>query len=301
MSEMETKGFGSFEIKDADKGEVTAIVATLGVVDRDGDVIMKGAIPAGGSKVKLSGYGHDVVLNDAPPVGIGTVREVGDKAVFDGRFFTTTERGREAFLTVKELGADGEWSFGFPKAVKTGELTDEWRAKGARRIIAGLLPVEASPVFRGAGRGTMTIGVKAASESLNDRMEAVHNALWDRNEKASGDGWYAREVFDDFVIVATGYRAGARLLRVPYTVDDAGVIALGDAVEVEVQYVPVEAKAAEEEPEVKAEEPEPEAESEPVVDTAAEARAADLKARTESAMEDYHRIQRTLRRLKVVA
>ena len=41
--------------------------------------------------------------------------------------------------------------------MKTQELTDEWRSKGARRIIAGIQPIEASPVFRGAGVGTGTV------------------------------------------------------------------------------------------------------------------------------------------------
>ena len=158
--ELETKAFGALEIKDEARGEVTAIVATLGVVDRDGDVLLPGSFPDG-APVKMSAYGHDVVLDGAAPVGKGIIREVGDKAVFQGNFFMSTERGREAFHTVKELGPDGEWSFGFPRSVKQAELTEEWRAKGARRVITGITPVEASPVFRGAGIGTGTVAAKA--------------------------------------------------------------------------------------------------------------------------------------------
>ncbi len=165
MGELETKAFGALEIKDAEQGEVTAVVATLGVVDKDGDVLLPGSFPPSAS-VKMSAYGHDVVMDGAAPVGKGTITVQGDKAVFQGRFFMTTERGREAFRTVKELGADGEWSFGFPRHVKTEELTTEWRGKGARRIIAGLEPMEASPVFRGAGIGTGTLVAKAASAPM---------------------------------------------------------------------------------------------------------------------------------------
>jgi hypothetical protein len=162
MSDLEMKSFGPFEIKSEDRGEVVAIVATLGVVDKDGDVIQPGAFPPGGSKVKLSSYSHDVITEGSAPVGKGTIREVDGKAVFEGNFFMSTQRGREAFLTTKELGPEGEWSFGFPKAVKTADMTDEWRSKGAKRVIAGLVPIEASPVFVGAGWGTGTLLTKSA-------------------------------------------------------------------------------------------------------------------------------------------
>jgi hypothetical protein len=175
--DLETKAFGALEIKHAEQGEVVAVVATLGVVDRDSDVILPGAIPHGGAKVRLSGYAHDVVLGDQPPAGKGVIYERDGKAVFEGKFFMSTERGREAFHTTKELGADGQWSFGFPGNVKTAELTEEWRIKGAKRLIAGLIPIEASPVFLGAGIGTGTVSVKqpgeAAGASKAERAEML--------------------------------------------------------------------------------------------------------------------------------
>jgi hypothetical protein len=45
-------------------------------------------------------------------------------------------------------------------------MTDEWRQKGARRLIAGLYPIEASPVFVGAGQGTMTLFTKCEKEPV---------------------------------------------------------------------------------------------------------------------------------------
>jgi len=158
--ELELKSLGPLEVKDAEQGAVEAIVATLGQVDKDGDVILPGALPTGGAKVKLSGYGHDVVMSRQAPVGKGVIAEEGDKLVFRGRFFMTTDRGREAFHTVKELAADSEWSFGFPPQVKTGTLTPAMKAAGARRAIAGFSPIEASPVLVGAGVGTGTLSVK---------------------------------------------------------------------------------------------------------------------------------------------
>jgi hypothetical protein len=162
MSDLEMKSFGPFEVKSEDRGEVVAIVATLGVVDKDGDVIQPGAFPPGRTPVKLSGYGHDVITEGAAPVGKGWIYEHDGKAMFEGKYFVSTERGRQAFLHAKEMGPDGEWSFGFPRNVKQGDLTAEWKSAGAKRVIAGLMPIEASPVFVGAGWGTGTLLTKAA-------------------------------------------------------------------------------------------------------------------------------------------
>lgn len=152
-----TKGVGTLEIKDAEKGEVTAVVATLGVVDKDREVILPGAIKDG-ARVKLSLYGHGAVFGDAP-VGKGTLSMNGDRVLFNGQFFMTTSRGNEAFRTIKELGPDQEWSIGY-RVVKWSEPNDEWRAKGAMRILEKLDVFEVSPVIIGAGEDTGTVAVK---------------------------------------------------------------------------------------------------------------------------------------------
>jgi hypothetical protein len=158
-----TKSLSDFEIKDADRGEVSAVVSVFDVVDRDGDVVLSGAIEDGAT-VKLSAYNHDVVTEGKPPVGKGVIRVDGKRAIFEGRYFMSTERGREAFASVKELGADSEWSIGFFKNVRTAPMTKDWSAKGARRLIAELKTIETSPVFIGANQYTETLGVKSAEE-----------------------------------------------------------------------------------------------------------------------------------------
>ena len=237
MSDLEMKSFGPFEIKSEDRGEVVAVVATLGVVDKDGDVIMPGAFPVGGSRVKLSGYGHDVVTEGKAPAGSGRIFEQDGKAVFEGKFFMSTMRGREAFLTTKELGTEGEWSFGFPRGVKTGEMTDEWRTKGAKRIITGLMPIEASPVFVGAGWGTGTLLTKAAEPEEAAPAEPEMPAEPEATAVAQADG--------DPVIPAA-------------------------PVETEEQKAAREAEA-------------------------------DLKAKVAESMEEYHRVQRALKRMGYAA
>lgn len=286
---MDLKGFGPFEIKDETKGEVEAVVNTLGIVDRDRDVILHGAI-ADGAVVKMSAYGHDVVIGNAPPAGKGTISIDGDRVVFRGNFFMATTRGRDAFETVKALGSDGEWSIGFNN-IKTAELTDEWKDQGARRLISSVDIVEVSPVFIGSNPRTATLAVKAAP-SLTDRVESVHNALYARNE-AQGDDesavrWWAREVFEDHVIVSS---TAGPLFRVAYTLDEDGTVTLGEAVEVEVEYSVVE-KSAEVEVETPAEtEDEIKAQTDA---TEAERLAAEIKAAAEG---EFERFQRTLRRV----
>lgn len=277
--ELQAKQFGPLIVKNADQGEVEAVVATIGVVDREGDVILPGALPDE-SDVVLSGYNHDVVFEGAPPVGKGKITVEGDKAVFRGRFFLSTDRGRESFETVKELGEEGEWSFGFPRRVKTAPMTDEWREKGARRLIAGILPLEASPVWIGAGVGTGTLAVRSASDPgttveesapiavsfpAEEAREDLIATLWptsatknaplaltakadslnERIDAVWSAVWRKNEAeglswwVREIFDAFVVVQAGNRMLRVDYTVADDGTVALGAAVEVEIVYQPV--------------------------------------------------------------
>jgi phage head maturation protease len=155
--DLATKSFGALEIKDAESGEVEAVVATLNTVDRDHEVILPGAIPEG-SKVKLSMYGHGAMWGDMP-VGKGTLHVKGERLLFRGKFFMTTARGADAFRTLKEIGSDQEWSFGF-RVIDAENATEEWSKQGAFRILKKLEPFEVSPVLIGAGIGTRTVSMK---------------------------------------------------------------------------------------------------------------------------------------------
>jgi hypothetical protein len=157
--ELGTKAVGALQLKNAALGEVEAIVATLGVVDRDAEIIAPGAIP-NGAAVKLSGYGHDAMLGEAP-VGKGQLFAQGDTVRFKGRFFLSTQRGAESFATVRELGGDQEWSFGFALLESRAPSAPE-RARGAQKVLTRLDPFEVSPVIRGAGIGTGTLSAKRA-------------------------------------------------------------------------------------------------------------------------------------------
>jgi hypothetical protein len=157
--ELATKAFGAFELKSADRGEVEAVVATLGVLDRDREVIQPGAIQDG-AQVTVSAFGHDAMFG-ALPAGKGAIHVAGNRAVFQGRLFLSTDRGRDTLSVLKEMGPTQQWSFGF-EVLQSESPSAEWRARGAQRILTKLNPFEVSPVMRGAGVGTGTLSAKQA-------------------------------------------------------------------------------------------------------------------------------------------
>lgn len=181
--QFEAKSFGALEIKDASQGLVEAVIATLGVKDRDGDLIPLDAIESG-APATISFYDHDSIrslmtgsgLPDAPPVGKGHIFVEGDKAVFRGNYFLETTRGLEAFKTFKALGENQDWSFGYRKD-KVDKPTAEMRSKGISRVLSKLGRVagsyEVSPVPMGGGVGTRTVAMKAADaeSAAEDRTD----------------------------------------------------------------------------------------------------------------------------------
>lgn len=167
------KVFGPLEIKDESRGEVEAEVASLDVVDFDRDVIRSKSIPAAGARVKLSFYGHAAAFGDAP-VGKGVIKAVNGKAVLQAKYFLSTTRGREAFETVKELGADGEWSVGF-HVEQASDPDETWTKQGARRMLDKIDLFEVSPVLRGASPHTRTLAVKSADVEPPAPVEPVES------------------------------------------------------------------------------------------------------------------------------
>lgn len=152
------KAFGSIQIKDADKGLVECVFATIGVKDHDGDYTLPGAFEAG-AEVIISAYGHRSWMG-ALPVGHGVIRVEKNQAIMDGEFFIDTPNGAETFGVIKRLGKKQEWSYGFD-VLETGELTEDLRQKGVWRVLQKLKVYEVSPVLVGAGVDTMTLSAKA--------------------------------------------------------------------------------------------------------------------------------------------
>jgi hypothetical protein len=133
----------------------------------------------------MSAFDHDIFTKRLPPVGRGVLKIEGDRVMFYGKYFMSTERGRDAFETVKEMGADSEWSIGWPNStLKTATMTDEWREKGARRVIAGMNVMEVSPVMLGANQFTRTVATKSADAVVDEEQE---QAEAERQRVASED------------------------------------------------------------------------------------------------------------------
>jgi hypothetical protein len=138
-----------------DQGAVTARFATMEVLDKDDDWTERGAF--GEQQVRISAYGHGS-WRGALPVGKGRIYERGTEAIFEGKFFLSTETGREHYHTVKEMGDLQEWSYALP------QIDFEFRQQDGRqiRVLKRIIVPEVSPVLLGAGVGTATLDIKSA-------------------------------------------------------------------------------------------------------------------------------------------
>lgn len=164
---MSTKSLAHFEIKSADRGEVTAVFATLNVIDKDGDVTLPGAFEDG-AEAPISAYGHKS-WEGALPVGKARIRTMGSEAILEGQFFMDTTAGRDTFATVKQLGPLGQWSYGYDAP---GAYVDNFGGRKAR-FLPKLLVHEVSPTLVGVGVNTRTLGTKAGATGQTGRTDVT--------------------------------------------------------------------------------------------------------------------------------
>jgi hypothetical protein len=158
----------TLQVKDADEGIVVAQFAQLNVVDHDGDVTLPGAFRKG-APVAVSPYAHASMRGSSAPVAKGTITEAGDFALAELQYNLKTHAGREAFETVRFMGDDQEWSYGY-------DIVDaEFGMHDGRRVqfLKDLDVFEISPVLRGAGVGTRTVSAKEAGTTYADDAEQV--------------------------------------------------------------------------------------------------------------------------------
>jgi hypothetical protein len=173
-SDFQTKALTAFAVKDADRGIVTAHVTTTGVVDRDREVIMPGAIREGAS-VMLSAYGHAIVTMGEAPVGKGQINFFGSRGILTAQYWLSVPRARDAFEVVKQMGSAQQWSLGF-RVVRSSRPSAEWQALGAHRLLDELEVFEGSPVVRGASvpaTGTLAAKALAAPERSAELEQLV--------------------------------------------------------------------------------------------------------------------------------
>ncbi|MBI1757985.1 MAG: HK97 family phage prohead protease [Actinobacteria bacterium] len=188
---MDTKHLPRVRIKDAAKGEVTAVFATFDAIDSDGDVTRPGAF-TDGAEVRISAYGHgswDGLL----PVGKGVMRSTRTEAVLDGQFFLDTAAGADTFAVVRQMGDLQEWSYGYkPVKWSYGEFDGQ-----QVRFLEQLAVYEVSPVLLGAGVNTRTLSTKGATfageaeavlAAVTSLVDRAVDVLAKRQEKGKGLG-----------------------------------------------------------------------------------------------------------------
>jgi hypothetical protein len=151
------------QIKRVSAGQATVVIATLGVRDKDGDVIMPGFF---GEQVVQVAPAHDW---HAVPIGKARVYEESSEALADITFNLKTAGGKdwhEAILfDFEHPPAKQEYSFGF-RILEGGSEHGSHAGEQVRFLRPlrdgrpGLDMVEVSPVMRGAGQHTRTLAVK---------------------------------------------------------------------------------------------------------------------------------------------
>lgn len=164
------KTISGVTVKDATKGEVSAVFSTFNVVDKDGDLTLPGAIKDG-TEVVISAYGHESHFGKLP-VGKGVIRTTDTEAILEGKFFMNTAAGRETFEVVKELDSLQEWSYHLGNTTRKSVEEDGRRYWVIEDI--GLIK-EVSPVLIGAGVDTRTLVAKGLK--FNEEGDAVVAAV----------------------------------------------------------------------------------------------------------------------------
>lgn len=243
---MQKKTLARVRVKDADQGLIEAVFAShlvdrneltsapADAIDKDGDVTLKGAFTEG-QAVVISAYGHGS-WEGKLPVGKGVIREDGDLAVMEGRFFLETSHGADTFAVVKALSEDDlqEWSYSLHDVTASrGQVA----GKNVRILERIGLVKEVSPVLMGAGVETRTLAAKGTKQLHSSIRSLLHDAGRDRWAGRDTYTWLVDyDVDEQFAVFEieewTGDGWESRMLQVDFTRTDTSVT-LGDT-EVEV-------------------------------------------------------------------
>ena len=164
------------------EGKVEAVFSVFNEVDSDGDVVQPKSMRRGyGDKGVAMVWAHD--WKDV--VGRGVIEQDDEKAVFKGQFNMTTERGKEAFNTVKEMGDLQQWSFGYEVLDSEKGLFTKDGFEQEVRYLKDVKVWEVSPVLVGANQNTYTLATKQVGSKGEDdeiRMSETSNTT---NEKGT--------------------------------------------------------------------------------------------------------------------
>ncbi len=158
-----------------DVGRGLAVIATMNVIDKDGDVTLPGAF--GEQTVKVVPT-HDW---SHVPLGKATLKEQGDEVIAEFGLNLEIEAARDWHSSMKldleSPPALQEWSYGFTiTGFSFGQFEDQ-----DVRFLSALKVHEISPVMVGAGVNTRTLALKESEErpsmKLADQIGAVLTEL----------------------------------------------------------------------------------------------------------------------------
>ena len=161
------------QTKAAGQGKATVVIATLGVKDRDGDVLLKGVF---GEQVVSVVPAHDW---KSPAIGKARIRESGNEAIADIDFYLSTEAGKNWYNSIKEdfdrPPPKQEYSWGFsvgPDNFKRGQHNGEdVRFLKAAEDGTPIKIYEVSPCLVAAGQNTRSLSVKEQESRGMDEPE----------------------------------------------------------------------------------------------------------------------------------
>ena len=157
------------------EGAFEAVIATLDVVDSDGDIILPGAFQGATVSVLPA---HD---SRSVPLGKAKMEDRDNKAIAVGQYNLDIPAAKDWHnalkFDLKNPPAVQEWSFAF----RIIESSMETRDGEDIRILEKLDIMEVSPVLKGAGVGTGTI---AAKQRFADQLESTLKAVEDTLERA---------------------------------------------------------------------------------------------------------------------
>ena len=157
------------------EGKVQAVFSNFNEVDSDGDVVLPNSIKSGyGERGVAMVWAHD--WKDV--IGRGEIKQDDHRAVFEGQFIMDTDRGRDAFNTVKAMGDLQQWSFGYEVVdSENGMFKKDNNTEIEVRFLKDVKVWEVSPVLVGANQNTHTVSVKEKKEQGLKFSEEVENVL----------------------------------------------------------------------------------------------------------------------------
>lgn len=166
------------EIKQLDdEGSFEAVIATLNVVDSDGDIILPGAFQNAVISVLPA---HD---SRSVPLGKAKMEDRDDKAIAVGQYNLDIPAAKDWHnalkFDLKNPPVVQEWSFAF----RILESSMETRDGEDIRILEKLDIMEVSPVLRGAGVDTGTLSAKN-KKRFAEQLELTLKSIEDTLERA---------------------------------------------------------------------------------------------------------------------